>query len=214
MTCEDIDDLVYKQCVEQSCYPSPLNYSSFPKCVTTSVNNIALHAVPDQRPLRPGDIISIDVSIYFNGFHGDCCHTFPVGNIDQAGQHLLNVAELCLYEAIKICRAGERIARIGHVIETIAKEYDMAVVRDYCGHGVGRDLHEDPQILHYTHDSSLEMQEDMVFTIEPIIIESANANIVTHHDRWTVSTEDDSRAAQFEHTLWIRKNDAAILTCL
>lgn len=126
----------------------------------------------------------------------------------------MNVAELCLYEAIKVCRAGEKISRIGHVIETIAKEYEMGVVREFCGHGVGRDLHENPQILHYSHRSNEVMEEGMVFTIEPILVESCNANILTNDDQWTVSTEDNSRAAQFEHTIWIRKDDAVILTSL
>ena len=124
----------------------------------------------------------------------------------------MNVAELCLYEAINVCKAGTKLSLIGKTIEKIAKDYDMAVVRQFCGHGVGKDLHEDPQILHFSHESNKLMHENMIFTIEPIITESSNANIITHDDRWTVATEDGSRTAQYEHTIWIQKNKAEILT--
>lgn len=124
----------------------------------------------------------------------------------------MNVAELCLYEAIKICKAGERISLIGKTIEKVAKQYDMAVVRQFCGHGVGKDLHENPIILHYDHNSDEVMQENMVFTIEPILVESSNANTVSYDDNWTVATEDNSRTAQYEHTIWIQKDRAVILT--
>lgn len=145
MTCEDLDDIVYELCLEHKCYPSPLRYSNFPKCVTTSVNNVAVHGIPDSRPLQNGDIISIDCSVFvastpgLDGFghHGDCCHTFAVGQIDPAAQHLMNVAQLCLESAIKVCKAGEKISLIGKTIEKVAKSYSMAVVREFCGHGVG-----------------------------------------------------------------------------
>ncbi|KAI7688102.1 hypothetical protein SSS_03968 [Sarcoptes scabiei] len=212
MTCEDIDDLVYQQCLEHKCYPSPLNYSNFPKSVTTSVNNIAVHGIPNQRALKNGDIISIDVSIFHDGFHGDCCHTFMIGQCDSQARHLINVAELCLYEAIKICKDKQRISEIGRVIEATARKYEMGVVREFCGHGVGRNLHENPQILHYEHRSDELMYENMVFTIEPIILENPTASLVLFDDNWTVATDDDCRSAQFEHTIWIRKNDARILT--
>nr|XP_027203002.1 methionine aminopeptidase 1D, mitochondrial-like [Dermatophagoides pteronyssinus] len=211
MTCEDIDDIVYNLCLLHKCYPSPLNYSGFPKCVTTSVNNIAVHGIPDQRQLQSGDIISIDVSIYYNGFHGDCCHTFAIGDCDQQAKHLMNVAELCLYEAIKICRSGQRISAIGKTIENIVRKYEMNVVKEFCGHGVGKDLHENPQILHYDNNSEEIMIENMIFTIEPIILETS-ANVVMFDDGWTVASENDCRSAQFEHTIWIRKHDSVILT--
>ena len=124
----------------------------------------------------------------------------------------MNVAQLCLYEAIKVCKAGERISLIGKTIEKVAQDYEMTVIREFCGHGVGKDLHENPQILHYDHYSDEIMQENMVFTIEPIIVESINANIVSFDDNWTIATEDNSRTAQYEHTIWVRKNDAVILT--
>lgn len=123
----------------------------------------------------------------------------------------MNVAELCLYEAIKICRDGQLISTIGKTIENIARKYEMDVVREFCGHGVGQDLHENPQILHYGHESNEMMVENMVFTIEPIILETPG-NVVIFDDGWTVASENDCRSAQFEHTIWIRKQDAVILT--
>lgn len=216
MTCEDIDDIVYELCLKNKCYPSPLRYSNFPKCVTTSVNNVAVHGIPDSRPLLEGDIISIDVSVFVgtdsNGHHGDCCHTFAVGECDPAAKHLMSVAELCLLEAIKVCKAGEKISLIGKTIERVAKSYKMAVIREFCGHGVGEDLHQNPLILHYDHPSDEVMLENMVFTIEPIITESSNPSIVAYEDNWTISTEDNARTAQYEHTIWVKKETAVVLT--
>lgn len=123
----------------------------------------------------------------------------------------INVAELCLYEAIKICKDGQRISAIGECIESIVNNYQMGVVREFCGHGVGEELHENPQILHYAHHSRQLMQENMVFTIEPIITETST-DIVMFEDGWTVATENNCRSAQFEHTIWVRKNDSLILT--
>ncbi|CAG2118469.1 unnamed protein product [Medioppia subpectinata] len=216
ITGEDIDDMVFELlCQTYKCYPSPLNYKGFPKCVTTSVNNVAVHGIPDSRPLVDGDIITVDVSIYFNGFHGDCAHTFIVGDesaADPQSQHLLNVAQLCLFEAIKICRDGQKLSTIGETIEKTAKEYGFHVIREFCGHGIGSNLHEPPQVLHYKSDSVETLKENMCITIEPVITEGQPAVAIDGTDGWTVYTDDNCRTAQFEHTLCITKDGAIVLT--
>ncbi|CAG2111123.1 unnamed protein product, partial [Medioppia subpectinata] len=206
ITGEDIDDMVL--CQTYKCYPSPLNYKGFPKCVTTSVNNVAVHGIPDKRPLVDGDIITVDVSVYFNGFHGDCAHTFIVGNesaADPQSQHLLNVAQLCLFEAIKICRDGQKLSTIGETIEKTAKGYGFHVIREFCGHGIGSNLHEPPQVLHYKSDSVETLKENMCITIEPVITEGHPEVAIDGTDGWTVYTDDNCRTAQFEHTLYPKR---------
>ncbi|CAG2162479.1 unnamed protein product [Oppiella nova] len=213
VTGEDIDDMVFDLCQTYRCYPSPLNYRGFPKCVTTSVNNVAVHGIPDTRALVAGDIITVDVSIYFEGFHGDCAHTYIIGECsDERTQHLLNVSQLCLLEAIHVCRDGQKLSEIGATIERTAKEYGFNVIREFCGHGIGSNLHEPPQVLHYRHDSDETIKENMCITIEPVITEGSADVVIDGSDGWTVSTEDNSRTAQFEHTLCITKDGAIILT--
>lgn len=133
----DIDDFVYDWAIKNNCYPSPLNYKGFPKCVTTSVNNIAVHGIPDKRKLVNGDIITVDVSLYFNGYHGDCAQTYLIGNSDEAVKHLSATAELCLNEAIKVCHDGQKFCTIGQVIEGVAKANNFNVIPSFCGHGLG-----------------------------------------------------------------------------
>jgi methionyl aminopeptidase len=167
--------------------------------------------ITDKRKLINGDIITVDVSIYYRGYHGDCARTYLIGDCDQKAQHLVKVAKLCLMSAINVCRDGQLFSTIGKTIEKIAKENGLNVVPSFCGHGIGAQLHEPPQILHYDNDSTQVMSENMVFTIEPVITEGER-DVVIYDDNWTVSTEDNRRTAQFEHTIWIQKDSAIILT--
>jgi len=212
LTNEEIDDLVYALCLEYDCYPSPLNYSGFPKCVTTSVNNIAVHAIPDTRPLEDGDIISVDVSVYMDGFHGDCCSTFTVGDaVDEEGYRLIDVTKKSLEKAISICRHGTQLGEIGNLIESFVEENGFKVIPNLCGHGVGKYFHEPPQVLHYRNESSIKLVENMIITIEPVICEG-DPDVAIYPDGWTISTIDGKRVAQFEDTILIQKNGAQVLT--
>ncbi|XP_054155415.1 methionine aminopeptidase 1D, mitochondrial-like [Oppia nitens] len=213
VTGEDIDDMVYDLCQKYRCYPSPLNYNGFPKCVTTSVNNVAVHGIPDRRELVAGDVITVDVSVYYKGFHGDCAHTYPIGDyVSDSTYHLINVGQLALYEAINVCRDGVKLSAIGRTIESLAKEYGYSVIGDFCGHGIGRQLHELPQVLHIDHPSSFTLKENMCITIEPVITEGSDKVATDSQDGWSVLTVDNRRTVQFEHTICITRDGAIILT--
>ncbi|XP_067140595.1 methionine aminopeptidase 1D, mitochondrial [Centruroides vittatus] len=211
MTTEEIDNLVHEMCIRNKAYPSPLNYMGFPKSVCTSVNNVACHGIPDSRPLKDGDIVSVDVSVYINGYHGDCAETFGIGNVDKRGQKLIEVAKTCLYEAMKICHSGQFLCEIGKVISKTASASGFTVVPAFCGHGIGTYFHGAPQILHYPNNEKGVMRTGMTFTIEPVICEG-KPDIVVLEDGWTAVTLDNSRCAQFEHTILITDNGVEILT--
>lgn len=208
---EELDKITHSLCLEQNAYPSPLNYRWYPKSVCTSVNNVACHGIPDERKLRDGDIVSVDVSVFFNGFHGDCAETYGVGNVDERGWHLLETARYCLESGIAVCRNGAKISQIGAVIEARAEESNCSVVPYFCGHGIGSYFHGPPDIYHFNHDSDEVMKSGMTFTIEPVISEGG-PEIVVLEDGWTAVTTDNSRTAQFEQTILITDDGAEVLT--
>ncbi|RWS05643.1 methionine aminopeptidase 1D-like protein, partial [Dinothrombium tinctorium] len=215
---EQIDDYVYQLCLSNRCYPSPLNYKGFPKCVTLSVNNVAVHGIPDKRKLVNGDIITVDVTVFCDGYHGDTAKTFIVGNGDNDARHLIKTSRQCLEEAIRVCRDGVPFSIIGKSIESTAKRNGLNVIPAICGHGIGRQFHEPPQIIHFDCENESDcnemreiMRENMVFTIEPALSEG-EVDIEVLGDGWTVTTCDNSRTAQFEHTICVKKNGAQILS--
>ncbi|KAK4300991.1 hypothetical protein Pmani_026842 [Petrolisthes manimaculis] len=202
MTTDEIDVLVHEAAVDRRCYPSPLNYMGFPKSVCTSVNNVACHGIPDDRPLLDGDIVSVDVTVYYEGYHGDCCVTYMLGDVDAAGQHLVQAALRCRDEAIAICGPGVPFAAIGFKVEEVAEEEGVSVVPCFSGHGIGEYFHGPPDIYHCYNDYPGTMQEGMTFTIEPVISQG-KGEVVILEDGWTAMTLDNGRAAQFEHTVLI-----------
>lgn len=213
MTTDAIDQLVHQMCIQNKSYPSPLNYMGFPKSVCTSVNNVACHGIPDNRPLKDGDIISVDVSVFFNGYHGDCAATFGVGNVDPKGQKLIEVSKTCLQQAINICCPKQQFSKIGETVSKIALSAGYSVVPAFCGHGIGTYFHGPPQILHYSNSEKGIMKSGMTFTIEPVICEG-KPDIVILEDGWTAVTLDNSRCAQFEHTVLITEEGVEVLTVL
>uniref|UniRef100_A0A5F8GZK0 Methionine aminopeptidase n=1 Tax=Monodelphis domestica TaxID=13616 RepID=A0A5F8GZK0_MONDO len=213
MTTEEIDSLVHQEIIRHNAYPSPLGYGGFPKSVCTSVNNVLCHGIPDSRPLQDGDIINIDVTVYYNGYHGDTSETFLVGNVDKYGKKLVEVARRCRDEAIAACRAGAPFSVIGNTISRITRESGLQVCPHFVGHGIGSFFHGHPEIWHHANDSDLVMEEGMAFTIEPIIVEGSPEFKVLE-DKWTVVSTDDKRSAQFEHTIVITAGGAEILTKL
>ncbi|KAF3824376.1 hypothetical protein GH733_008661 [Mirounga leonina] len=192
MTTEEIDALVHQEIISHDAYPSPLGYGGFPKSVCTSVNNVLCHGIPDSRPLQDGDIINIDVTVYYNGYHGDTSETFLVGNVDECGKKLVEVARRCRDEAVAACRAGAPFSVIGNTISHITHQNGLQVCPHFVGHGIGSYFHGHPEIWHHANDSDLLMEEGMAFTIEPIITEGCPEFKVLE-DAWTVVSVDNQR---------------------
>ncbi|XP_022649098.1 methionine aminopeptidase 1D, mitochondrial-like isoform X2 [Varroa jacobsoni] len=212
ITTDELDKLAHALCIERGAYPSPLNYKWYPKSICTSVNNVACHGIPDTRRLKDGDIVSVDISVFFNGYHGDCAETYPVGMIDERGWNVIETAKYCLEAGIAVCRDGAKLSAIGEAIEKRAAESNCTVVPYFCGHGIGTYFHGPPNVLHFASDENSEvMRAGMAFTIEPVISEGGS-EIVVLEDGWTAVSTDYSRSAQFEHTIVITPSSAEVLT--
>ncbi|SCU96786.1 LAFA_0G08108g1_1 [Lachancea sp. 'fantastica'] len=213
VTTDELDRIAHEETVKRQAYPSPLNYYNFPKSLCTSVNEIVCHGVPDQTVLKDGDIINLDVSLFWNGVHADLNETYYVGeNISKEAINTVETSRECLKAAIKQCKPGATFQELGNYIEKHAKENKCSVVRTYCGHGVGRFFHCAPNIPHYAGNrTSGVMQPGMIFTVEPMINEGSWQD-VTWPDDWTSSTKDGKLSAQFEHTLLVTEHGVEILT--
>ncbi|XP_073957845.1 methionine aminopeptidase 1D, mitochondrial isoform X2 [Choristoneura fumiferana] len=211
ITTDEIDELVHFLTVEAGAYPSPLHYKGFPKSVCTSVNNVAVHGIPDLRPLQDGDIVNVDITVYFKGFHGDCSKTFPVGKVDDRGLQLIEVTEECLNIAVKTCGPGVPFSEIGMMIFRHSRKNGLTVLPAFIGHGIGQYFHGPPDIYHTLNRYPGQMEPGMTFTIEPVLSHGSKHTLILK-DGWTVVTEDGSRAAQAEHTILVTKDGAEILT--
>jgi methionyl aminopeptidase len=212
VTTDAIDAVAHAAYIARGGYPSTLNYHGFPKSICTSVNEVILHGIPDDRPLQDGDIVSVDVTIYLDGFHGDCCATFLCGEVDEASRRLVRVTEECLARGIEAVRPGRPVSEIGRAIEGHASASGYGVVRAFCGHGIGEEFHMEPQVLHYYEPRSTRVvEEGMFFTVEPMIT-TGSWRHVEWPDGWTAVTADGKRAAQAEHTLVVTGSGAEILT--
>jgi methionyl aminopeptidase len=212
VTTDEIDRIVHEEIIKRNAYPSPLNYRNFPKSCCTSVNEVICHGIPDRRPLQDGDIVNIDVTLYYDGFHGDLNETYLVGNVDEAGRNLVESSRECLMKAIEICKPGVRYREVGNIIDNIAKKNGHSVVKTYCGHGIHELFHCAPNVPHYKNNKAIgTMKPGHTFTIEPMISEGSWQD---EHwpDDWTAVTIDGKRSAQFEHTLLITETGVEILT--
>lgn len=199
---------------EQQAIPAPLNYNGFPKSICTSLNHVVCHGIPDDnKVLKSGDILNIDITVLKDGFHGDTSKMFMIGDVPDHAIRLTRVTQECLYKGIALVRPGTRLGDIGHVIQQYAEGQYYSVVREYCGHGIGRVFHEEPQVLHYGKpDTGLVLQEGMTFTIEPMINAGARHTKLSRKDGWTVTTRDRRLSAQWEHTLAVTADGCEILT--
>jgi len=213
VTTEEIDRLCHDFIVSNGAYPSCLNYHGFPKSVCTSPNEVICHGIPSPKvKVKSGDILNVDVTTYLKNFHGDTNKTFFVGEVSPEVKKLVEVTYYCLREGIKVVRPGGRIGDIGAVIGEIAHGFGYTVVEEYCGHGIGRQFHEDPQVIHIAKKGTgAEIRPGMTFTIEPMI------NLGDRHskvlkDGWTVVTRDGKWSAQFEHTILVTESGHEILT--
>ena len=204
----------------QQAIPAPLNYRGFPKSICTSVNHQVCHGIPSDKILKKGDIINIDITVIKDEFHGDTSKTFFVGEVTPLVKKLVRVAQECLYIGIDHVKPGVLLSQIGALIQAHAEKNHFSVVRDYCGHGIGRIFHEDPQVLHY-HDKSLQndphahahfaLVEGLTFTIEPMV-NIGKYQVKLLADDWTVVTKDHSLSAQWEHTLLVTPTGVDVLT--
>jgi methionyl aminopeptidase len=192
--------------------PAPLNYRGFPKSICTSPNHVVCHGIPGPKKLKKGDIINIDVTVIKDGYHGDTSKMFYVGEPSLLAKRLCECTQLYLYEAIALVKPGIHLGNIGHCIETLAKADGFSVVHEYCGHGIGVDFHEEPQVLHYGKPKTgVILEEGMTFTIEPMI-NAGKRHIKMLPDEWTVVTKDHSLSAQWEHTILVTKHGHEVLT--
>jgi methionyl aminopeptidase len=212
VTTNEIDRFVFDFGEKNNALPATLNYRGYRKSSCTSINHVVCHGIPDDKPLRDGEIVNIDVTYILDGWHGDSSRMYPVGEIKRAAERLLEVTYECLMRGIAVVRPGVRTGAIGHAIQTYAEAERCSVVRDFCGHGVGRLFHDAPNILHYGQvNEGPELKEGMIFTIEPMI-NLGRPHVKVLADGWTAVTRDRSLSAQYEHTVGVTANGCEIFT--
>jgi len=212
---EELDRLCHDYIVnEQQAIPAPLNYHGFPKSICTSVNHQVCHGIPGKKVLKNGDIVNIDITVIKDGYHGDTSKMFFVGEPSILARRVCQISHECLVLGIEMVKPGIKLGDIGHAIQKHAEANNFSVVREYCGHGIGADFHEDPQVLHYgTPDTGLALKAGMIFTIEPMI-NAGRREVKLLPDKWTVVTRDRSLSAQWEHTILVTENGHEVLTIL
>lgn len=214
MTTEEIDKLVYDYTVSHGAIPAPLNYEGFPKSVCTSVNEVVCHGIPNEfEVLEEGDIINVDVSTILDGYYSDASRMFVIGQTTPEKQKLVDVAKECLEIGMEAARPFGFVGDIGNAIEKHAKKNGFSIVRDLCGHGVGLEFHEDPEVEHFGRKGTgMLLVPGMVFTIEPMVNMGDWRVFVDEEDGWTVVTEDELPSAQWEHTFVMTEHGLEILT--
>jgi methionyl aminopeptidase len=213
VTTDELDRICHDYIVnEQDAIPAPLNYRGFPKSICTSVNHCVCHGIPADKKLKNGDIINIDVTVIKDGYHGDTSKMFFVGKAQPFAQRLVDVTHKALWTGIELVKPGTTLGDIGHAIQTYVEYEHFSVVQEYCGHGIGKGFHEDPQILHYGKaGTGMVLQEGMTFTIEPMV-NAGNRHVKLMPDGWTVITKDRKLSAQWEHTILCTADGYEVLT--
>ena len=213
MTTDELDQICHNYIVnEQKAIPAPLNYRGFPKSICTSVNHVICHGIPGNKKLKSGDIMNIDITVIKDDYHGDTSKMFFVGNPSIRAKRLVQPTSECMKQGIEMVKPGVRLGDIGHAIQQHAESNNYSVVREYCGHGIAKEFHEDPQVLHYGQkDTGLTLEQGMAFTIEPMI-NMGKRHVKLLPDEWTVVTKDRSLSAQWEHTILVTSDGHEILT--
>ncbi|MCH2548277.1 MAG: type I methionyl aminopeptidase [Alphaproteobacteria bacterium] len=213
ITTEYINQLAHEMIVNAGATPAPLNYRGFPKSVCTSVNHVVCHGIPEDKKLKSGDIVNIDVTVIVDGWHGDTSRMYWVGKPKIMAQRLTDITYEATMRGIEQVKPGATTGDIGHAIQSFVESHNYSVVRDYCGHGLGKVFHAAPNILHYGRPGTgAELKEGMFFTVEPMVNVGKAATILSKHDDWTVTTRDKSLSAQFEHSLAVTKDGYEIFT--
>lgn len=213
ITTDELNTICHDYIVNvQKAIPAPLNYHGFPKSICTSVNYQICHGIPSDKKLKKGDIINIDITVIKDEYHGDTSKMFFVGEPPIRGRRVSEIAHECMKRGIKLVRPGAYLGDIGHVIQQHAQSNNFSVVREYCGHGIGKGFHEDPQVLHYGKaGTGVKLEPGMIFTIEPMI-NAGKRHVKLLNDNWTVVTKDHSLSAQWEHTILVTNDGYDVLT--
>ncbi len=213
VTTDQLNDICHKYITEvQDAIPAPLNYRGFPKSICTSVNHVVCHGIPGDRKLKNGDAVNIDITVIKDEFHGDTSRMFFVGKPSVQGQRLADIAFEGMWLGIEELAAGKRLGDVGSAVQKHVEKHRFSVVKEYCGHGIGRVFHEDPQVLHYgTAGTGMELKAGMTLTVEPMV-NAGKANVKLLPDGWTVVTKDHSLSAQWEHTILITETGYEVLT--
>lgn len=212
VTTDELDREADKYIRSRGAIPSFLNYSGYPKSICTSVNEQVVHGIPGSYKLKDGDIISVDVGAYINGFHGDAARTFLIGNVSDEVKELVKVTRECFFEGIKYAKVGYRIGDIGHAIQAYAESHGYGVVRELIGHGIGRDMHEEPDVPNYGKAGrGVRLEKGMCIAVEPMI-NLGTEKVWQLSDGWTIVTQDDKPSAHYENTLTITDGEPRLLT--
>ncbi|MEE9352041.1 MAG: type I methionyl aminopeptidase [Thiotrichaceae bacterium] len=213
ITTDDLNQICHDFIVnEQDAIPAPLNYKGFPKSICTSVNHQVCHGIPSPKKLKKGDIINIDITVIKDGYHGDTSKMFFVGKATVPAKRICEIAHKALYIGIDMVKPGIKLGDIGHAIQQHVESQYASVVREYCGHGIGKEFHEEPQVLHYGKvGTGVELLEGMTFTIEPMV-NLGKRHIKMLPDEWTIVTKDHKLSAQWEHTLLVTPDGVEVLT--
>jgi methionyl aminopeptidase len=213
VTTDDLNEVCHRYITEiQDAVPAPLNYRGFPKSICTSVNHVVCHGIPGERKLKNGDALNIDITVIKDGFHGDTSRMFFVGKPGVQAQRLADIAFESMWQGINELAAGKRLGDVGAAVQKHVEKNRFSVVKEYCGHGIGRVFHEDPQVLHYGKPGTgMELQAGMTLTVEPMV-NAGKAAVRLLPDGWTVVTKDHSLSAQWEHTVLITESGYDVLT--
>lgn len=213
VTTDELDRICHDYIVnEQKAIPAPLNYHGFPKSICTSLNYQVCHGIPSDKKLKKGDIINIDITVIKDDYHGDTSKMFYVGEPTIKGRRVSEASHTCMVEAIKLVKPGLALDEVGNIIDKIATAGGFSVVREYCGHGIGKGFHEDPQVMHYKNaGTGVTLEAGMTFTIEPMI-NIGKRQVKLLGDKWTVVTKDHSLSAQWEHTILVTPTGYEVLT--
>jgi methionyl aminopeptidase len=213
VTTNYLNQLCHDMIIKNGAIPAPLNYKGYPKSICTSINHVICHGIPSDDKLKDGDIVNIDVTVIVDGYHGDTSRMYYVGPPSIKAKRLVDVTYEAFILGIAQVKPGATLGDIGHAIQTCAEGNNYSVVRDYCGHGIGKVFHDQPSVLHYGEKGKgLVLKEGMFFTIEPMINIGRYETKLSHHDNWTVTTKDRSLSAQFEHTLGVTRDGYEIFT--
>lgn len=212
VTTNAIDRFVFEFGMDNGALPATLNYRGYTKSTCTSINHVVCHGIPDDKPLREGEIVNIDVTYIVDGWHGDSSRMYPIGQVKRAAERLMEITHECLMRGIAAVKPGLRTGAIGAAIQGYAEVERCSVVRDFCGHGVGQIFHDTPNILHYgSANEGVEMRPGMIFTIEPMI-NLGRPHVKVLADGWTAVTRDRSLTAQYEHTVGVTEDGCEIFT--
>jgi len=213
MTTDEINTIVHQDTIRRGAYPAPLNYKGFPKSVCTSINDVVCHGIPGSEVLKNGDIINVDVTTLYNGFHGDTSATFYIGTPSPEARLVVETARRGLELGIAEVKDGARLGDIGAAIQTFVEAQGCSVVRDFVGHGIGRRFHEPPQVKHFgKRGDGQRLKAGMIFTVEPMVNLGRYEVDIDADDKWTVRTVDGELSAQFEHTLLVTREGCEVLT--